>query len=341
MEYGSILKVINTKASSEAENRLISKKHLEYVLRKEATADELVYLNMVDGTDVLGSFGYFAKAVGKNNGRPLKHIVISYSIKNAKRLCWEEYLSVTKEIAKFYGNNYQIVAAVHNNIEKRPHAHIILDCFNISTEKKFSESMNDLNLFKDFVDNILSNHNIPLLLRNKNNFNRNDKSMINSEDYQDEEYDMPVLPSFRTEIIPPQFYGYSNIPPAVGFNNVQQFYMPNPVIPPPNPVNSCQNAFPNVTHIGNTHPSISSNNVKYNETASIETRASDQKPSVPNNALQHDKVFHGTVLFGENNVCKNACGIIHDLDNNTISTVNTANLSNEAAKLYLTNIRRS
>ena len=169
MGTNSIVRVINTKATTEEDNKRISKKHLEYILRKDATHSNLCWENMVDMDDVLESFGFFAKCAGKNNGRPLKHIVISYAVDNEQeRLDWQEYLAVTKEIAKFYGSDYQMVAAVHDNIEKRPHAHIVMDCYNVSTEKKFSESIKELEKFKDFIDDILEKHKIPKLLRRKN-----------------------------------------------------------------------------------------------------------------------------------------------------------------------------
>ena len=169
MGANSIVRVINTKATTEGENKRISKKHLEYILRKDVTRSDLCWMNMVDMDDVLESFGFFAKCAGKNNGRPLKHTVISYAVDNKQeRLDWQEYLAVTKEIAKFYGSDYQMVAAVHNNIEKRPHAHIVMDCYNVSTEKKFSEGIRELEKFKDFIDDILEKHKIPKLLRRKN-----------------------------------------------------------------------------------------------------------------------------------------------------------------------------
>lgn len=169
MATNSIMRIINTKATTEEENKRISKKHLEYILRKDATHSDLCWGNMVDMNDVLKSFGFFAKCTGKNNGRPLKHIIISYAVDDEQaRLNWQEYLAVTKEIVKFYGSDYQMVTAVHDNIKKRPHAHIVMDCFNVSTEKKFSEGVKELEKFKDFIDNILEKYKIPKLLRRKN-----------------------------------------------------------------------------------------------------------------------------------------------------------------------------
>ena len=168
MYANSIIKVMNTKACNASENDKIIEKHLSYILRKDATSPDLRWLNMVESDDILNSFGFFSKVAGKNTGRPLKHIVLSYSTKGSKRLSWQEYLSVTKEIAKFYSSDYQMVATVHNNIPTRPHAHIVMDCFNVATEKKFSESVNELEKLKDFVDKILLEHDIPLLRRKKN-----------------------------------------------------------------------------------------------------------------------------------------------------------------------------
>ena len=123
---------------------------------------------MVDPNNILESFGFFAKSIGKNTGRPLKHIVLSYSTKDSPKLSFEEYLQVTKEIANFYANDYQMVMAVHNNIPHRPHAHIVMDCLNLTTELKYSEGISELNQFKDFIDDILKKSNIPKLIRKKN-----------------------------------------------------------------------------------------------------------------------------------------------------------------------------
>ena len=193
MYFNSIIKVINTKAYNASENDKIAKKHLNYILRKDATSPDLRWMNVVEPDDILDSFGFFAKAAGKNTGRPLKHIVLSYSTGGSKRLNWEEYLSVTKEIAKFYSSNYQMVAVVHNNIPKRPHAHIVMDCFNVATEKKFSESVNELEKLKDFVDKILLEHHIPLLRRKKNLIQGQsvplDEDKSNEDKSNEDEYD--------------------------------------------------------------------------------------------------------------------------------------------------------
>lgn len=187
MESGSILKMINTKANTKEENHSLVRKHLNYIMRSDATYNDLIWTNMVEKDNILDDFGYFARSSGKDNGRPLKHLVVSYKVKDDKALSWQEYLEVTKEIASFYSKDYQMVAAVHSNIKKRPHAHIVIDCFNVSTEKKFSEGLRELEKLKDFVDEILMEHNIPQLLRKK--YQDIPKEM--NEGSKDEEY-MPI-----------------------------------------------------------------------------------------------------------------------------------------------------
>ena len=167
MGTGSIVKMINTMANSKEENHKICQKHLDYILRSNATDSSLVWCNMVDPGNILGTFGFFARCTDKDKGRPLKHIVISYSTRDAKQLPWKEYLQVTKEIASFFGDDYQMVAAVHNNIEHRPHAHIVMDCLDISTEKKYSEPPRALEAFKDYIDKVLAMYKIPLLQRKR------------------------------------------------------------------------------------------------------------------------------------------------------------------------------
>lgn len=192
MSTGSIVKVINTKAHNADENKNISQKHLRYITRNDATNAKLIACNIVDPDNILESFGFFAKSIGKNTGRPLKHIILSYSTKGSPQLSFEEYLQVTKEIANFYANDYQMVMAVHNNIPHRPHAHIVMDCLNLTTELKYSEGISELNQFKDFIDDILEKYHIPKLLRKKNSFilneniatldNINSKSNLIDED---------------------------------------------------------------------------------------------------------------------------------------------------------------
>lgn len=156
------MRLINVGAEGKADNNAKAKKHAEYVLRKDATAKSLTYFEMVSSENPIDDFGFFARRTGKDAGRPLKHLVVSYKAK--KELQWVNYLEVTKEIAGFFGKEYQIIAAVHDNIPNRPHAHILVDCFNVSTEKKMSESPREFWRLVEYVNSVLDKNDIyPLL----------------------------------------------------------------------------------------------------------------------------------------------------------------------------------
>lgn len=158
----SIMRLINVGAEGKADNNAKAKKHAEYVLRKDATTKSLTYFEMVSSENPIDEFGFFARRTGKDAGRPLKHLVVSYKAK--KELQWENYLEVTEEIAGFFGKEYQIIAAVHNNIPNRPHAHILVDCFNVSTEKKMSERPREFWRLVEYINSVLDKNDIyPLL----------------------------------------------------------------------------------------------------------------------------------------------------------------------------------
>lgn len=162
MDNKSIMRLINVGSEGKADNNAKAKKHAEYVLRKDATTKSLTYFKMVSSENPIDEFGFFARRTGKDAGRPLKHLVVSYKAK--KELQWENYLEVTEEIAGFFGKEYQIIAAVHDNIPNRPHAHILVDCFNVNTEKKMSESPREFWRLVEYVNSVLDKNDIyPLL----------------------------------------------------------------------------------------------------------------------------------------------------------------------------------
>ena len=158
----SVMRLINTKASTAKENLQVREKAIDYVLRQEACKKGLIYMNGINRRDVKGTFGYFAKAAAKEEGRPLKHLVISFG---GAKLPWENYLNVTKQIANFYGNTYQTIAVVHDNIPNRPHAHILIDTFNVATEKKLSEGPQEFRKLVEHINDVLEQNGIPKLLQ--------------------------------------------------------------------------------------------------------------------------------------------------------------------------------
>lgn len=180
----SVMRLINCKACTVEENIRVRDKAVDYVLRPEARRKGLIHLNGINPMDIKGSFGYFAKASSKDDGRPLKHIVLSFG---EDKLPWEKYLDVTKQVANYYGKSYQTIAVVHDNIPNRPHAHILIDTFNVSTEKKLSEGPQDFRKLVDYIDEILEQNGIPKLLQGKIS------QKVVKSDYVSEASNVPAL----------------------------------------------------------------------------------------------------------------------------------------------------
>lgn len=158
----SVMRLINASAKTAEENKVARAKAVDYVLRSDACQGGYVHLDGVDEHDVKGSFGAFAEAASKDAGRGMKHLVVSFG---KAGLPWEQYLEMTKEISRYYGTQYQIVAAVHSNIPNRPHAHILIDTFNVATEKKLSEGPKDFFNLVEHINGVLGKYGVPLLLQ--------------------------------------------------------------------------------------------------------------------------------------------------------------------------------
>ena len=98
MDNKSIMRLINVGAEGKADNNAKAKKHAEYVLRKDATTKSLTYFEMVSSENPINEFGFFARRTGKDAGRPLKHLVVSYKAKKEQQC--ENYIEVNEELSE-------------------------------------------------------------------------------------------------------------------------------------------------------------------------------------------------------------------------------------------------
>ena len=204
-EKMSVMRLISSKANSAEDNCRIRDKAIDYVLRSEARKKGLVYMNGINPADVKGSFGFFSKAAAKDDGRAFKHLVLSFG---GTKLSWKKLLEVTKRVANYYGASYQTIAVVHDNIPERPHAHILVDTFNVSTEKKLSEGPKDFWQLVDHINKVFEDYEIPCLLQGKG---RNQKPKIEIrkvkvvKDYNTDDnvqFGMiPVVPEYNSYVV--------------------------------------------------------------------------------------------------------------------------------------------
>ncbi len=159
----SILKLVNYKLRDCEYNWKKVDQTLRYITNPKSTTKELMAFNMVDSDDIVNSFGFFNKAIGKYNGRLIKHLILSYGHDESKVVDWEQCFTAGKEIRDFFGSNYQSVLTVHNNIPTRPHIHMVLGMLDVSNGKKFEQPPSGFFHLRKHVDEVLAKHGIPPL----------------------------------------------------------------------------------------------------------------------------------------------------------------------------------
>lgn len=100
---------------------------------------------------MIKQFEKVKKIYNKNSGRMVKHFIVSAS--NDINLTPEKMLDYSNQIAQFYGEEYQIVYAVHEN-GARLHTHFILNTVSYRNGKKYSSEWDELNRLRDYVRDI-------------------------------------------------------------------------------------------------------------------------------------------------------------------------------------------
>ena len=101
------------------------------------------------------------KVAKKNNGRPLKHLIVSFG---GEFTTWEAYTKITQEIIALWPQ-FQVLAAIHRDVPVRPHSHLLIDCYDVNTGLKLSEGPNDFNNLIFKINTVLKNNNLPILLQ--------------------------------------------------------------------------------------------------------------------------------------------------------------------------------
>lgn len=104
--------------------------------------------------EMIFQFEKVKKIYNKNNGRMLKHFIISVS--DDIKMSPEEMLEYAEEIATFYGDKYQIVYAVHENTQ-RLHTHFIFNTVSFLNGKKYSSEWDELYNLRNYVKNVYRN----------------------------------------------------------------------------------------------------------------------------------------------------------------------------------------
>ncbi len=89
--------------------------------------------------------------------RQVRHIIISFSKREVDRITLNQIPFVAFDIAKFYGNRYQICYGVHYDTDD-VHIHFIQNNVNYIDGKLYSGSPMELESFKRYVNSVIYNY---------------------------------------------------------------------------------------------------------------------------------------------------------------------------------------
>ena len=133
------LRVFNESGKYHDDESLITV--LNYCTREDKTSEALVGGWAVNPENAMEEMETFAKLGNKDTGSRLRHFEISFAPNHLRDP--EIALQIAKECAKYYGDNHQIVYAVHTD-KHHVHAHFVMNPVRYTDGKKYRGTKKDL-----------------------------------------------------------------------------------------------------------------------------------------------------------------------------------------------------
>lgn len=152
----AIMKAINYKDSSLGKIQ----KHVDYILDKNKSPEKYQKSWYVNREDALQGLERLYRRYHPKGTRNFKHWIISFGVPYLDK---DKAFEVSKEIADYYGKDYPVVLGLHTNIPKRVHCHFLQNTVAIQSGEKFSQSRDDFDQFRLFINDVLDQYNLPLL----------------------------------------------------------------------------------------------------------------------------------------------------------------------------------
>ncbi|MBP2659373.1 MAG: hypothetical protein H6Q69_2405 [Firmicutes bacterium] len=151
----AILRWINYKESSME----CLKRKLDYIADPKSSPAQFQKGFFISSSNAMHGMEVIKRRFRCKGTRNFKHIVGSYGVD----ITPEKAFNVSCEIAKYYGRAYPTLLCVHTNIPHRIHWHAILGTWNIKNGKRFEQSPDEFERFRNFFNEVLLGHNLPPL----------------------------------------------------------------------------------------------------------------------------------------------------------------------------------
>lgn len=133
--------------------------HIDYILDPRKSPEKYQQGWYVDCNQALEGLERLYKRYHPRGTRNFKHWIISFG---SPFLSADRAFEVSKNIADYYGKDYPIILGLHTNT-KRIHCHFLQNTVAVRSGKKFSQSLDDFDKFRLFVNDVLAQYKLPLL----------------------------------------------------------------------------------------------------------------------------------------------------------------------------------
>lgn len=131
------------------------KEMVDYVLDERKTREELCHTSGVTKQTAYEDMVFIKQLFGKTEGREYLHWVLSHD----KGVSDNVADAVALEVLQLLQKRYQIVLATHINTEN-VHTHFLINTVDITSGRKFSESVPDMLKFREKINQILETHGL-------------------------------------------------------------------------------------------------------------------------------------------------------------------------------------
>lgn len=135
---------------------------LKYITRADKTCKELIVGSAVIPEIARVSYEAVTDAYHNSVGTHLRHSILNFSEED--EISISEALDIAKAVIRYYGGDYQIIAAVHTD-HPQPHIHFVMNTTNYRTGKKYKGDRKDYHAFHRYLNEVVRPYGIHVDLK--------------------------------------------------------------------------------------------------------------------------------------------------------------------------------
>lgn len=146
----AVLEIINKRGKYHDENPY--EDVVPYCINPFSTKSGYVAGYGVDVSDAVDQMYAVTSAYRKTKGTKVRHMVLSFAPDEIDSA--ETVFEISKAVAEYYADDYQIIAAVHEDTDS-PHCHFAMNTTSYQDGKKYRGEKDDYYRFRAHINNLL------------------------------------------------------------------------------------------------------------------------------------------------------------------------------------------